>query len=76
VAGDSFIADMACWPWIVLHDMQSQRLEDFPHLWHWFEVMKTRPAVQRGFEVGREFRTPSGPDEEAKKILFGQKAMA
>jgi len=76
VAGDYSIADMACWPWIVPHDMQGQRLEDFPHLGRWFEVMKARPAVQRSFEVGKELRTPSGPDEEAKKILFGQKATA
>ena len=75
VAGDYSIADMACWPWIVLHDMQGQRIEDFPHLQGWFETMKARPAVQKGFEVGKELRTTSGPDEEAKKILFGQKAM-
>jgi GSH-dependent disulfide-bond oxidoreductase len=76
VAGDYSIADMACWPWIVPHEMQGQRLEDFPHLGRWFEVMKARPAVQGGFEAGKELRTPSGPDEEAKKILFGQKATA
>jgi len=76
VAGDYSIADMACWPWIVLHDMQGQRLEDFPHLRRWFETMRARPAVQKGFELGRELRTPSGLDNEAKKILFGQKAKA
>ncbi len=76
VAGDYSIADMACWPWIVLHDMQGQRLEDFPHLRRWFETMRARPAVQKGFELGRELRTPSGLDNEAKKILFGQKATA
>jgi len=74
VAGDYSIADMACWPWIVLHEMQGQRLEDFPHLRRWFEALRARPAVQKGFEVGKELRAPSGPDEEAKKILFGQKA--
>ncbi len=74
VAGDYSIADMACWPWIVSHEMQGQRLEDFPHLQRWFETLRARSAVQEGFEVGKELRTPSGPDEEAKKILFGQKA--
>jgi GST-like protein len=76
VAGDYSIADMACWPWIVLHGMQGQLLDDFPHLRRWFETLRARPAVQRGFEVGKELRTPSGPDEEAKRILFGQKATA
>jgi len=76
VAGDYSIADMASWPWIVLHGMQGQQLEDFPHLRRWFETLRARPAVQKGFEVGKELRTPSGPDEEAKQILFGQKATA
>jgi hypothetical protein len=36
--------------------------------------MKTRPGVRRGFDVAKEIRNASaaGPDEEAKKILFGQ----
>ena len=76
VAGDYSIVDMACWPWIVLHDLQGQCLEDFPHLRRWFETMRARPAVQKGFELGRELRTPTGLDDEAKKILFGQKATA
>ena len=69
------IADIACWPWIVPHERQGQKLEDFPNLQAWFERMKQRPAVQRGFEVGEELRNANAEmDEEAKKVLFGQRA--
>jgi GST-like protein len=47
---DSYsIADMACYPWIVPYEMQSQNLNDFPHLKRWFHMMQKRPAVQRAY---------------------------
>ncbi len=74
VAGAYSIADMAAWPWIVPHERQGQKLEDFPQLHRWYETMRARDAVQRGFAVMRDLVIPTGPDEEAKKVLFGQKA--
>jgi len=75
IADDYSIADMACWPWIVPYERQGQRLEDFPNVQAWFERMKARPAVVRGFTLGEELRNANqGMDEEAKKILFGQTA--
>ena len=80
ICGEYSIADMACWPWIVPHERQGQKLEDFPNVHRWYEKMKTRPGLQRGFDVGLEIRqamsssSSSGMDEEAKKVLFGQKA--
>ncbi|MGE0658068.1 MAG: glutathione S-transferase N-terminal domain-containing protein [Reyranellaceae bacterium] len=75
IAGDYSIADMMCWPWIVPHERQSQKLEDFPNLRRWFETMKARPAVQRGYAVGKELRQPiANVSDEAKRILFGQTA--
>ncbi len=73
IAGGYSIADMATWPWIVPHQNQGQKLEDFPDLERWFATMKARPAVERGYKLGRELRQPA-MDEEAKKILFGQTA--
>ena len=72
LCGAYSIADMACWPWIVPHENQGQDLEQFPQVKRWYEKMKTRPGLRRGFDVGRELRT-EGMDEEAKKILFGQR---
>ena len=74
IGGDYSIADIACWPWIVPHERQGQKLEDTPNLHRWFERIKSRPAVQRGHELGRELREASGMDEKAKQILFGQTA--
>ena len=73
LAGDYSIADMASWPWIVPYKRQGQSLEDFPHLKRWFETIQARPAVQRGFAVGEEWRDRP-MDDEAKKVLFGQRA--
>ena len=73
VCGEYSIADMACWPWIVPHERQGQDLNQFPNLERWYEKMKTRPALRRGFDVGRELRTPA-PDARAREILFGQRA--
>ena len=74
VAGKYSIADMAAWPWIVPHERQGQNLEDFPHLQRWYDTLKARPAVQKGFSLMREEVRASGPDEQARQILFGQKA--
>ncbi len=74
LAGDYSIADMAAWPWVVPYKNQGQDLADFPNLKRWFEAIEARPAVQKGFAVGKELRKPITDNEEAKKILFGQKA--
>jgi len=75
ICGDLSIADFACWPWIVPYERQGQKLEDFPNLKAWFERMKARPAVAKGFAVGRELREQQPlMTDEAKKILFGQTA--
>ena len=73
IAGDYSIADMACYPWIVQHDRQAQKLEDFPHVQRWFESMSTRPAVIRAYAWGDKIRN-EGMTEEARKNLFGQTA--
>ena len=73
LAGDYSIADMAAFPWIVPHQVQGQKLEDFPKLKVWFETIHSRPAVIRGLDLGKEKRGQTMSDE-AKKILFGQTA--
>jgi GSH-dependent disulfide-bond oxidoreductase len=50
IAEDYSIADMACYPWIVPHQRQQQKLEDFPNLQRWFENIKARPAVIRVYQ--------------------------
>ena len=70
IAGEYSIADMACYPWIVPHERQGQKLEDFPHLNRWFTAMTARPAVQRGLERGSE----RAADQIGHTYLYGQTA--
>ena len=74
VAGDYSIADMASYPWVVSHERQGQKLEDFPNLKSWFERIKARPAVVKAYEKGAAISTVPSVNEESKKILFGQTA--
>ena len=75
LGGDYSIADMASYPWIVPHEVHKQKLEDFPNLKRWFEVIKARPAVVRAYEaVAPSYSKPM--TDEAKKVLFGQTAKA
>ncbi len=53
IAGDYSIADMACYPWIVPYEAQSQNLDDFANIKRWFETMKARPAVKTAYEVAQ-----------------------
>lgn len=74
LAGDYSIADMACIGWIKPYENQGQDLNEFPNLKRWFETLMARPAVQRGMEIGQKHRRNVAEDEEAKKVLFGQRA--
>jgi GST-like protein len=76
VAGEYSIADMACYPWIVPHERQGQKIGDFPHLKRWLDAIAARPAVVRAYDKAKEVNPNAGgirtPEERA--ILFGQTA--
>jgi len=74
LCGDYSIADMACWPWVVTYKAQSIDLDAFPNVRRWYDALKQRPGLRRGYDVGRDLRKVvfSGPDEEARRVLFGQ----
>lgn len=79
LAGPYSIADMMSWPWVVGYKNFGQNLDDFPQLKAWFERIKARPAVERGFAAGAALRQaqPALTDKEAeaaRKVLFGQTA--
>ncbi|MDX1648502.1 MAG: glutathione S-transferase N-terminal domain-containing protein [Myxococcota bacterium] len=73
VAGDYSIADMACWPWVITYKQQGIDLDAFPHVRRWYDALKQRPALRRGYDVGREWRAfvAAGPDAKAREQLFG-----
>lgn len=55
-AGQYTIADMAIYPWIVPHELQSQNLNDFPHLKVWFEKMSKREAIVRAYDIAKKIQ--------------------
>ncbi len=72
VAGDFFsIADMAIWPWAILWERQQQDISDKPSLQRWLDLVKARPAVQKGLNLKSELR--ANQTAESRKVLFGQK---
>jgi GST-like protein len=76
VADEYSIADMAIYPWVVPHERQQQKLEDFPEVKRWFESIRTRPATARAYEKGKPLATEPPVTEETRAILFGQSAAA
>ena len=74
IAGEYSIADMACYPWVVPHERQRQKLADFSHLARWFERVRQRPATERAYARAREINGTPVVDDAAKRILFGQDA--
>jgi GST-like protein len=78
VAGEYSVADVAAYPWVVPHERQGQKLEDFPHLKRWFQAIHDRPATVRAYEraasVNPSVNTRTTLTEEARRVLFGQTA--
>lgn len=72
VGADYSIADMVCWPWVLIAKAMDLSLDDYPRLAAWRRAVKDRPAVQRGVDLGKELRRSAPPTPEERKNLFGQ----
>jgi GSH-dependent disulfide-bond oxidoreductase len=55
VAGEYSIADMAIYPWILLHERQQQDLKEFPNIATYIQRIGSRTAVQRAYAEGAKF---------------------
>ena len=69
LAGDYSIADIANWAWVRTHRWSGVEVDDMPHLQRWLELIRLRPAVQRGLQAPPstlELRRDS--PEEAQKF--------
>jgi GST-like protein len=76
MAGAYSIADMASYPWVIIHERQHQKIEDFPHIKRWLDAIKARPAVERAYAKAKEINPNPGGirTAEERAILFGQTA--
>jgi GSH-dependent disulfide-bond oxidoreductase len=54
IVDDYSIADMACYPWIVMHEKQGQDLKNFPYIKRWLELIQARPATQHAYAKAQE----------------------
>jgi GST-like protein len=68
------IADMICFPWVLISKPLGQALDEFPNVAAWRQRIKSRPAVQRGIDLAKDLRRVGQHTDEARKILFGQTA--
>jgi len=68
------IADMICWPWVLIAKPLGASLEPFPNVAAWRNRIKLRPAVQRAVDLGKELRRSGPPTEEERKLLYEQTA--
>jgi GST-like protein len=75
LVGDNYsIADMICFPWVLIAKPLQLSLDEFPNVARWRKAVKDRPAVRRGVDVGKEFRRQGPPSDEERKLLFQQTA--
>ena len=72
LATDYSIADIANWCWVRTYKWSGVNIEGLPHLRRWMDVMKERPACQRGIEV--PFKVENALKEEKATEAFAQGA--
>lgn len=51
LAGDYSIADMASYPWVVLHDWAGVEIADLENLKRWIDSVGSRDGVKRGMDI-------------------------
>ncbi|MDQ7988366.1 MAG: glutathione S-transferase N-terminal domain-containing protein [Candidatus Dactylopiibacterium sp.] len=65
VAGEYSIADMAIYPWVLLHERQKMDMTQFPNIVAYLARVGERPAVQRAYAHGAAFDWEASLTEES-----------
>lgn len=74
ILGDYSIADMICWPWVLIAKPLGASLDPFPNVAAWRNRIKERPAVQRAVDLGKDMRGQGQPTDAERKLLYEQTA--
>jgi GST-like protein len=75
LVGDQYtIADMICWPWVLIAKPLTADLSSFSNVIAWRKRVKARPATQRAVDLGKDLRRQAPPDDAERKLLFEQDA--
>ncbi|MEM1138410.1 MAG: glutathione binding-like protein [Pseudomonadota bacterium] len=72
VAGSEYsIADMASWPWVIIHFWAGVEIDDLPNLKRWMDQVKERPVCAAHYKDMEENLMAKADEllEMAKKIM-------
>src|SRR5205085_11335707 len=58
---------ISSWPWVLIAKPLGQPLDDFPNVARWRAMIKQRPAVQAGVDLGKELRRSAPPSDEERR---------
>jgi GSH-dependent disulfide-bond oxidoreductase len=72
LADDYSIADIACFPWVRIHELANLSLDSCPNLQRWYGAVRRRPAVERGLNILREHLSGVPGTAEAHEVMFGE----
>lgn len=71
IAGDFYsIADMATYPWIVLHNWAGVDIDDLTNLRRWMTTVRRRPAVMRGMDIPKSKKVDVGEAEKRGSTIL------
>ena len=71
LAGKYSIADMACYPWVRLHQTVFKLdIAPFARLSEWLMQVEALPAVQRAYDIGEPLKAHGLLDQQARHHLF------
>jgi GST-like protein len=73
VADEYSIADMAIFGWARSPERRGIDIAEFPNVETWLDTIADRPAVERGLALKAPEEVDLASDEEARKVLFGQR---
>ena len=76
LAGDYSIADMANYAWVRTYKWSGVPVDDLPHLKRWLDMLRARPAVDKGLSMPPSSRDLSkNIEENAAKFAQGVRGM-
>ena len=67
LAGEFSIADIACWPWVRIHNWAGVELTGLDHLERWIKDLYARPAFQKGICVPYKVERGKETLDESRK---------
>ena len=65
------IADMSVYPWVAVRKAHQIDLDEYPHVQRWYQQLKIREPLRKGFAIMRDQLSMMNISTESKKLLYG-----